>query len=384
MIKRACAYFSSYPIVVALLAILSLIFVWQLIGQGRVEGQKALEQGRYAIIDSKTGKQLTTHTPHASAAPVHTDAKAETKTEEKPDVPTVAVSPLRPDDREKLTLAPMPAITLPEGGGVLNAVPGEGMTERIQGQILPKISPDGKKAWTHYSRPFEATKGTAQIAVVITGLGLEQDSSVRATRLPADITLSFSAYAPNMQSWVASSRAQGHEFLLDLAVEPRNYPLKDPGPLGLLTTITPLENIPKLHATMARSLGYIGLLIPGDEAYFGGSQDFIEPVITHIARRGLMAVFSRHQTRPVLTEILDDSALPYLQASIHIPYGANRDFIVQKLASIESIATQHGHAIIVIHASPIAIDTISKWADSIVNRGFELVPVSALAKKTFS
>ena len=43
-------------------------------------------------------------------------------------------------------------------------------------------------------------------------------------------------------------------------MEPFDYPNNDPGPQTLLTSLTPEQNIDRLHWLMARLQGYVGMI----------------------------------------------------------------------------------------------------------------------------
>ena len=50
------------------------------------------------------------------------------------------------------------------------------------------------------------------------------------------------------------------------------------------------------------------------------------------------------------------------------------------MATGEARATDNGTAIGVISALPVSVQTLAEWAGEIENRGFAIVPVSALMK----
>ena len=64
--------------------------------------------------------------------------------------------------------------------------------------------------------------------------------------MPGAITLAFSSHARDLQQWIDLARAAGHEVMLDLPMEPVNYPAIDPGPQALLTTLPSAENVARL------------------------------------------------------------------------------------------------------------------------------------------
>ena len=48
-------------------------------------------------------------------------------------------------------------------------------------------------------------------------------------------------------------------MLLQVGMEPFDYPDNDPGPQTLLTSLTPEQNLDRLHWLMSRFQGYVGV-----------------------------------------------------------------------------------------------------------------------------
>ena len=55
------------------------------------------------------------------------------------------------------------------------------------------------------------------------------------------------------------ARAQGHEVMLEMPMEPTGYPDNDPGPQTLLTTLTAEQNLDRLYWHLSRFQGYAGI-----------------------------------------------------------------------------------------------------------------------------
>ena len=58
---------------------------------------------------------------------------------------------------------------------------------------------------------------------------------------------------------MAKARSGGHEVLLQIPMEPFDYPDNDPGPQTLLVSLKPEQNIDRLHWLMSRFQGYVGV-----------------------------------------------------------------------------------------------------------------------------
>ena len=57
-------------------------------------------------------------------------------------------------------------------------------------------------------------------------------------KLPGPVTFAFAPYGTEVDRTVTRARAEGHEVLLQVPMEPFDYPDNDPGPQTLLTSLT--------------------------------------------------------------------------------------------------------------------------------------------------
>ena len=114
---------------------------------------------------------------------------------------------------------------------LLTPAPEPGMIEDTPNGPLPIVGKDGHQAWQVYARPFDSKDVRPRIALIVTGVGLDQTLSQAALdRLPGTITFGFDPYADNVKDNIANARNLGHEALLGLPLEPLDYPRQDPGP----------------------------------------------------------------------------------------------------------------------------------------------------------
>ncbi len=150
---------------------------------------------------------------------------------------------------------------------------------------LPKIAADGVRPADAFAQPVKAIPGkpdAPRIALIVGGLGVSAKSTSDAiTKLPGQVTLAFIPYGSAAAS-VARARAAGHEVLLQVPMEPFDYPDNDPGPETLLTSLTAAQNMDRLHWLMSRFQGYVGLInMMG--ARFTASEQAFTPVLRETA-----------------------------------------------------------------------------------------------------
>ena len=366
LLKRSmAALFHGLPFVVLLILVgFALLVVWQLIALGEFEGSISYKSGRYAVVEIASQEVEGNLLPPITAVPTS----------------------LIPDTQPGVTnpVLDVPDIAVPDEDVKLRPAPNMALVESKDGQFLPKSSADGVMPWEYYARPHTPLPDTKQISVIVTGIGVHNQLSLAAAKLPSAISFSMSPYAPNVNAWIKSMRVQGHECYLDLPMELDNYPLSDPGPSALQPSITPKENAQRLDHLLGKAVGYIGFTIPANEVFFSAPADFIQPVVKNLSERGLALMFAQAKNQPALKETMENEDLVHLGSHVFIPYGSDSVDIRQQLGSAEAIAQQRGHSLVIIEASPVVIDELLIWTKKLRSRGFQLAPASALAKEQFS
>jgi polysaccharide deacetylase 2 family uncharacterized protein YibQ len=252
---------------------------------------------------------------------------------------------------------------------------------------LPRIAADGTRPADTYARPPKASLDKVagpRIAIVIGGLGIGQGGTFEAlAKLPGPVTLAFAPYGNDLPRWVARARGEGHEVLLQVPMEPFDYPENDPGPQTLLTSLTSKQNLDRLHWFMTRFQGYVGIA-----NYMGGrftaSENAIGPLLRETAKRGLIYFDDGTSARSVTTQIAGAASVPFAKADVVLDAASTPAAIDSALTRLETLARERGIAVGMATALPVSIDRIAQWAKAAEGRGIVLVPVSAAASKAKS
>jgi hypothetical protein len=235
-------------------------------------------------------------------------------------------------------------------------------------------------AWLTYARPFDAPPGTPRIAIVVTGLGTSASATGAAVRLPAGVTLSFSSQGRSLQDWVDKARAAGHEVMIDLPMEPLDYPVIDPGPQTLLTSLTSAENVALLKWHLGRAIGFVGVM-HSMGSRFTASPDALRPVLSALKVRGLIFLDGRTTSHSVAARLASSIGLPRVINDRFLDDHASRDAIDRRLAEIETIARDTGYAVAIGRAYPVTFERLANWLPTLAERGFVLAPISALINR---
>lgn len=294
-----------------------------------------------------------------------------------PASPEVNAAPSAPVSRRIL-----PVTVAPDGKISLAPVPDPALVEQTVIGPLPRIAEDGAQSWHVYAHPAPALNGRPKIAIVISSMGLrEAPTRLAVQRLPAPVTLAFTPYGDGLQEWVSQARAAGHEVLLELPMEPYDYPENDPGPQALLTSLSAEENTNRLEWLLSRFPGYVGVI-----NFFGGkfsaSETALGPVMAELKGRGLMIVDNQSASRSKISGIAQQIDMPFVSATVQLDADLTQAGIDAALAALERKAVSEQFAAAIGSPLPLTIERISLWAEKLHERGITLVPVTALIPGT--
>ncbi len=266
--------------------------------------------------------------------------------------------------------------------GALPKVPDPDLIRQGKYGPLPQIGADGRRPSHAYARPFDAGKGRPQIALMIGGMGLSKTATELAIReLPPEVTLSFAPYPDALQLHVNLARQAGHEVMLQLPMEPFDYPQNDPGHHTLLTTQPVRKNLDDLDWLLSRVTGYAGVSNYLG-AKFTSSKESLRPVIETVEKYGLFYVDDGSSQRSVTADVVRDFELGFALADRAIDARPSRTGIELKLLELEEIARANGTALGVgALPYPVTINTVRDWAKTLEEKGLVLAPVSAIISK---
>ena len=248
---------------------------------------------------------------------------------------------------------------------------------------IPRVGDDGTKPLDAYANASaqNADRRVPRIAIVVGGLGISAVTTNDAiAKLPENVTLAFAPYGSDLPRLAARARATGHEIVLQLPMEPFDYPDNDPGPQTLLTTANSGQNIDRLHWMMSRVQGYVGVTNYMG-ARFTAAEKSLSPVLQDIGKRGLLYLDDGSSPRSVAAQSADGAKASFLKADAVVDASATWGDIDAALAKLEVIAASKGFAVGTATALPISVERIARWVKAAEARGIHVVPLSAILPK---
>lgn len=268
---------------------------------------------------------------------------------------------------------------LPAGLPVTVAGPDPALMDLTEAGPLPRIGDDGQQPRQAYARPFDAPERLPRVAIVVTQLGLlESETNTAIATLPSAVSLAFSPYSEGLDDWLAAARAEGHEALIMLPMEPSGFPLNDPGPNTLLSHLPAEENRVRLEWALSRTAGYPGVTnLMGAE--LSERPDVVRMLLQWLNERGLFYLDSQAVPRPAVADVALEVGIPYVANDRTLDIVPEPVAIDRALASLEALALERGYAVGVASAFPVSVTRIERWARDLEERGLVLAPVSAIA-----
>ena len=220
------------------------------------------------------------------------------------------------------------------------------------------------------------------IAVVIDDVGLDRRRSRRAMALPAPLTIALMAYADDAPEQAESARRGGHELIVHLPMEPSDEG-ENPGPNALLSGLTAAEFTRRLDWNLSQFAGYVGVnnhmgsKLTSDAAA-------LAPVMAALKARGLLFLDSRTSGQSQGLAVARRYGVPAVERNIFIDHDVSPIAVRTALVRAEDLARRNGFAIAIGHPKDVTLDALEEWLPDVQQRGFALVPLTAIVRHVAS
>ncbi|MCC8953470.1 divergent polysaccharide deacetylase family protein [Bradyrhizobium sp. Pear77] len=259
------------------------------------------------------------------------------------------------------------------------------LLEKSRYGMIPVVA-DGLKPFTVYAAEADRAKAARMpvVAIVVAGLGVGAAKTANAImKLPPAVTLAFTPYGADPGKLAERARTQRHEILLQIPMEPFDYPDNDPGPQTLLTTLSSEQNLDRLYWHLSRLQGYAGIAnFMG--ARFVATDPVMQPIVREAAKRGLSFFDDGSTPRSVAQSLSAGQSLPFAKADFAIDVVPTSAEIDRALVKLETIAKERGTAVGVASALPVSIERLGAWLKTLDSKGIMLVPLTTAMLKSKS
>lgn len=257
-------------------------------------------------------------------------------------------------------------------------IPDTALIESSETGPLPIRAADGRRPFDVYARPWSGARG-ARVAIVIGGLAVSQTGTQAAiAKLPAEVTLGFAPQGNSIGRWMQAARQSGHEVIMQVPLEPFDYPNVNPGRNTLTVNASADENLKNLHWALSRTTNYTGVMNYMG-ARFSADAAAMGPFMAELGKRGLAYIDDGSSARSLAPDLALKDGVPFVAGDTAIDAVQDRGAILKKLDELEATARAKGFAVGIGSAFDLTVDTVSSWVVEAKKRGIEIVPISAVA-----
>lgn len=268
----------------------------------------------------------------------------------------------RQPQKAPVTKSPEPAVS-PDTGGISGGA-----------------HSDGPPPWQKFAALTPDTGTAPVIAIVIDDAGLDQPRTARTIELPGPVTISYLPYARDLQRQVNAARGRGHEVMLHMPMEPSSA-LVDPGPHALRTGFDRDKILGEMIWMLDRFDGYVGVNNHMGSK-FTSDPERMQVVMEVMKSRGLLFLDSKTSAKSVGFSMARQYDVPALERDVFIDDADDATKIAEMLARTEKVATNQGFAIAIGHPRDLTLEALQKWIPAIQAKGFVLVPVTDILRRT--
>ena len=257
--------------------------------------------------------------------------------------------------------APVPTIETPE---VLAPTP-------VEEEVLPD--------WQKFAALAPFADDKPMIALVIDDLGIDRRRSEEVLGLPTPLTLAFLPYARDLEDITGRARANGHELMVHVSMEPGSETV-DPGPNVLKLGMEAEELRKRIEWALSRFTGFVGINNHMGSRFTADAAG-MAVVMEELKMRGLLFLDSRTTGGTVGAKLAAEAGVPFAERNVFLDNINEEAAVEQQLAQLERSAKKNGWAIGIGHPKDATIMALSRWIPMMEEKGLTLVPLTAIVKQ---
>lgn len=230
--------------------------------------------------------------------------------------------------------------------------------EKLEGKTEESNIPQ----WKKNAIAFQGDKHLPRFAIVLTGLGLSQERMIEAVKeLPPYVTLSFSPYSYDLESWIEKAKEAKHEILIDLPVTQKE-PYCNGGPLALDSTLLEAENEKRMEELFQKAEKSIGFFLQDLEtdSDMGYSFKKLAEKMGFVLLKEAMPLGKEN----LIPEWIDGSN--------------TQEQLLKKIQNCAERCAERKKHILIAEATPAVMKLISDWAKTLIDKPYILAPLTAL------
>ncbi len=223
----------------------------------------------------------------------------------------------------------------------------------------------------------------ARIFLVVDGFAHESSDSLARVlvRLGVPFTGAVLPEQPGTREWANLIAQSGNEVLVQLPMEPLNYPQRDPGPGALLVDMTSgqIQRLVKKHLGAVPHAGgattWMGAMALGD-------RKLLDALMEELRRADAYFLDARTISGSLAAERAAEAGVPCLRIDQRLEAAGKRDVQVKAMAkqlgAVVDLARRRGYAIVLVHPERASIEVLSREVPKLRRSGVRFERLSSL------
>jgi polysaccharide deacetylase 2 family uncharacterized protein YibQ len=222
------------------------------------------------------------------------------------------------------------------------------------------------------------SKELPRIAIIIDDIGNDPGLALSFTQLGFPVTLSLLPLGVHTGVIVRLAKERGCEYMLHLPMEPKDYPLVDPGPGSLFRKMEDDQIREILNDDLKRVPGAKGVNNHmGSE--FTEDERKMSVVLQEIKKRDLFYVDSRTTSQTVAYTLAKRIGVPAASRAMFLDNDLSTQAMEFQLERLLAVARESGAAIGIGHPHKETLGFLRKYSHKLTTEA-EVVPVSEIVK----
>lgn len=223
--------------------------------------------------------------------------------------------------------------------------------------------------------PPPAVTFRPRIAIVVDDLGVDTRVAEEILCLDAPLTLSIFPWQPASRRIAHKAHAKGREIILHLPMEPRGYPLKNPGTGALLVSMDDRELLRQLRKDL-EAVPFITGVNNHMGSRFMEQGEKVRLVLSELKQRELFFLDSRTTSESQGYHIAQELGLRTDTRDLFLDNESDVGCTKMQLEQLIRIARENGAAIGICHPYPSTITALKQMIPRIQAESIQIVPLS--------
>ncbi len=218
--------------------------------------------------------------------------------------------------------------------------------------------------------------GGPVIAIIIDGIGFLNPNS--KLDLPAQVALGMPSYVP-YKEYANNPLIMKHNILLNIPLEPINYPEDDPDPEALLIENGDQENLARLGTILDRAQNYHAVYSSYDEKYTNSNKE-AKDLLRSLKNKKIIYLSGLTDKNALIYQIANKINFSILENDIILDSTISREEISAKLLELERQAQNSGAAVAIGGSYPVTIELLNEWIPKLADKGIKLLSIQEFYK----